>query len=186
MPLERANHAVEYADQGSSISLGFRLVGDRFKLVDSEEVLDRAHVLSTWILLVVELQDVHKVGGESLGKSGVASLGLDGQLVANHPVSEGTHAVLGRPYIGLDLLHHLCMKNRRSITQLESHGRGYDGHLPCLGRLRRKHPIAAPSLVSARSAMSWPHRLGLQDQRRHCSTRRQRSLSRSTRTTRAG
>lgn len=107
MPLERANHAVEDADQGSSVSLGFRLVGDRFKLVDSEEILDRAHVLSTWILLVVELQDVHKVGGESLRKSGVASQGLDGQLVANDPVSEGTHTVLGRPDIGLDLLHHL-------------------------------------------------------------------------------
>lgn len=62
MPLERADHSVENSHERSPVGLGLVLVGNGLKLIDSEQVFDGANGLATWVLVVMKVEYVHKVG----------------------------------------------------------------------------------------------------------------------------
>lgn len=55
----------------------------------------------------MEVQDVDEVGSDGLRESSAGAFSLEGELVADGPVTEGNNAVLSGPDVSLDLLGKL-------------------------------------------------------------------------------
>ena len=57
--LEAADHPVKDAHERGPVRLGLVLTNDRLKLIGLQQLLDRAGVWTRWVLVVMELKDVH-------------------------------------------------------------------------------------------------------------------------------